>query len=52
MGWEAIDPKPRLIQPAAGHVLYQYLWRGITVSRGNQVWSADLTYVHLAGGFV
>ena len=52
MGLEAIYPKPRLSQPAAGHVIYPYLLRGITVNRVNQVWSADITYVRLAGGFV
>ena len=45
-------PKPRLSQPAAGHVIYPYLLRGVTVNRVNQVWSADITYVRLAGGFV
>jgi len=52
MGLAAMSPKPRLSQPAAGHVLYPYLLRGITVNRVNQVWSADITYVRLAGGFV
>jgi putative transposase len=52
MGLEAIYPKPRFSQPAAGHVIDPYLLRGITVNRVNQVWSADSTYVRLAGGFV
>ena len=52
MGLEAIYPKPRLSQPAAGHVIYPDLLRGITVKRVNQVWSADITYVRLAGGCV
>ena len=52
MGLEAIYPKPRLSQPTAGHVIDPYLLRGITVNRVNQVWSADITYVRLAGGCV
>jgi putative transposase len=52
IGVEAIYPKPRLSPPAAGHVIYPYRWRGVTVHRVNQVWSADITYVRLAGGFV
>jgi putative transposase len=52
MGLEAIYPKPRLSQPAANHVIYPYLLRGITVNRVNQVWSADITYIRLASGFV
>jgi putative transposase len=52
MGLEAIYPKPRLSQPAASHVIYPYLLRGIPVNRVNQVWSADITYIRLASGFV
>ncbi len=52
MGLEAIYPRPRLSQPATGHAIYPYLLRGVTVNRVNQVWSADITYVRLAGGFV
>jgi putative transposase len=43
MGLEAIYPKPRLSQPAAGHAIYPYLLRGVTIGRVNQVWSADIT---------
>ena len=52
MGLEAIYPKPRLSQPAEGHTIYPYLLRGVRVERVNQVWSADITYVRLAAGFV
>jgi putative transposase len=52
MGLEAIDPKPRLSQPAAGHGIYPYLLRGVTIAHINQVWSADITYIRLASGFV
>lgn len=52
IGVEAIYPKPRLSQPAAGHVIYPYLLRGVTVNRVNQVWSADITYIRLQSGFV
>lgn len=52
MGWEAIDPKPRLSQSVAGHTIYPYLLRGVTVERINQVWSADITSIRLAAGFV
>lgn len=52
MGLAALYPKPRLSQPAEGHVIYPYLLRGVTVTRVNQVWSADITYVRLATGFV
>jgi putative transposase len=52
MGLQAIYPKPRLSQPAAGQRLYPYLVRGVTVDRVNQVWSADITYIRLQSGFV
>ena len=52
MGLEAIYPKPRLSLPSPGHQIYPYLLRGVKVTRVNQVWSADITYVRLLGGFV
>jgi putative transposase len=52
MGLVAIYAKPRLSQPAEGHVIYPYLLHGVRVSRANQVWSADITYVRLQSGFV
>jgi putative transposase len=52
MGLEAMYPKPRLSQPAAGQMIYPYLLRGVTVERLNQVWSTDITYIRLQGGFV
>ena len=52
MGLAAIYPKPRLSPPAAGHLIYPYLLRGVPVARVNQVWSADITYIRLASGFV
>jgi putative transposase len=52
MGVEALYPKPRLSQPAAGHTIDPYLLRGVTVERVNQVWSADITDIRLQAGFV
>jgi putative transposase len=52
MGLEAIYPKPRLSLASPGHQIYPYLLRGVKVTRVNQVWSADITYVRLLGGFV
>jgi len=52
MGVEASYPKPRLAQPTPGHRIYPYLLRGVKVGRVNQVWSSDITYVRLVGGFV
>ena len=52
MGLEAIYQKPRLSQAAAGHRIYPYLLRGMKIERVNQVWSTDITYIRLQGGFV
>jgi putative transposase len=52
MGLEAIYPKPRLSQADPGHRLYPYLLRGVKVTRPDQVWSADITYVPVATGFM
>src|SRR5262249_52003932 len=52
MGLEASYPKPRLSLASPGHQIYPYLLRGVKVTRVNQVWSADITYIRLLGGFV
>ena len=48
----AVYPKPKLSQPGEGHKIYPYLLEGVEVSRVNQVWSTDITYIRMAGGFV
>jgi putative transposase len=52
MGLEAIYPKPRLSQAGTGHPVFPYLLRGLSIDRPDQVWSADITYVPLATGFM
>ena len=52
MGLEAIYQKPRLSVASPGHKKYPYLLRGVVIDRVNQVWSTDITYIRLAGGFV
>ena len=44
--------KPRTSIPAKGHKIYPYLPRGMKIERPNQVWSADITYIPLARGFL
>ena len=38
--------------PAPGHKIYPYLLRNLAVTRPNQVWASDITYVPMARGFV
>src|SRR5262245_44630049 len=52
MGLEAIYPKPRLSAPGRGHRIYPYLLRGVSIERPDQVWSADITYVTMASGYM
>jgi putative transposase len=52
MGIEAIYPKPRLSQSNAEHRIYPYLLRDVKIERPNQVWSTEITYIRLLGGFV
>src|SRR5262249_34299656 len=52
MGLEAIYPKPRLSVPGQGHRIYPYLLRNVAITRPDQVWSTDITYVPLASGFM
>jgi putative transposase len=48
---EALYRKPRLSEPHPGHKIYPYLLRGMEITKANQVWSADITYIPMAKGF-
>jgi putative transposase len=52
MGIEAIYRRPNTSKPAPGHRVYPYLLRGLAVTRPNQVWAMDITYIPMARGFV
>ena len=52
MGIEALYRGPRTTKPEPGHKSYPYLLRGLTVTRPNQVWAMDITYIPMARGFV
>jgi len=52
MGLEAIYRRPRTTVPHPEHKVYPYLLRGMAVTRPNQVWATDITYVPMAHGFM
>ena len=52
MGIEALYRRPRTTRPEPGHKIYPYLLRGIEITRPNQVWAMDITYIPMARGFV
>jgi putative transposase len=49
---ESIYRRPNTSKPAPGHKVYPYLLRKLAVTRPNQVWATDITYVPMARGFV
>jgi len=52
MGIKAIYRRPRTSTPAPGHKIYPYLLGGMEITRPNQVWAADITYIPMARGFL
>ena len=52
MAITAIYRKPNTSKPAPGHRIYTYLLRGLAITRPNQAWAMDITYIPMARGFV
>lgn len=50
MGLAGMAPGPNTSMAHAQHKVYPYLLRGVPVTRPNQVWSTDITYILLARG--
>jgi putative transposase len=52
MGLKAIYRRPKTSKPAPGHKIYPYLLGGMKITRPNQVWAADITYIPMTRGFL
>jgi putative transposase len=52
MGIEVLTPQPGTSKAAPGHKIYPYLLRNLAITRANQVWALDTTYIPMARGFV
>jgi putative transposase len=52
MGIEALYRRPRTTKPEPGHKVYPYLLRGVEITRPNQVWAMDITYIPMERGYV
>ena len=52
MGLRAIYRRPRTSQPAPERWVYPYLLRNLTITQGNRVRAADITYLPMARGFL
>jgi putative transposase len=51
MGLETLYPKPRLSLAGSGATIAPYLLRGLTITRADEVWASDFTYIPLLRGF-
>jgi putative transposase len=51
MGLQALVPGPHTSKPHPEHRIYPYLLRGMDISRPDQVWAADITYIPLESGW-
>jgi putative transposase len=52
LGLEAVYPKPNTSQPNKQHTKYPYLLRDVEIIKCNHVWSSDITYIRLCGGYI
>lgn len=51
MGLETVYPKKRLSLRNKDHKVYPYLLRGLEISKPDQVWCSDITYIRLKHGY-
>lgn len=51
MGLAGMAPGPNTSRAHPEHAVYPYRLRGVAITRPDQVWSIDITYVRLAHGF-
>ncbi len=52
IGIEAVYQKPNTSQPHPEHRVYPYLLKGLAITRSNQVWCTDITYIPVKRGFL
>jgi putative transposase len=52
IGLAAIYQAPRTSDPHPTHRIYPYLLRGMAITRPNQVWCSDITYIPVQHGFL
>lgn len=51
MGIQALAPKRNLSKPSKDHQIFPYLLRNVAITKPNQVWSTDITYIPMYKSF-
>jgi len=52
LGLEAVCPKRSTSRPAPGHKVYPYLLRNMAITKPDQVWASDITYIATDEGWL
>lgn len=52
MDIRAIGANPNTSKPGKTTYKFPYLLRGLTITRANQMWAADITFIPMAKGFM
>ena len=52
MGWQTLYGRPRTTKRHPQHPIYPYLLKDMLITRPNQVWSMDITYIPMKKGFL
>ena len=52
LGLAGMAPGPNTSKPHPENKIYPYLLRGVDVTKPNQVWSTDITYIPIPKGFM
>lgn len=52
MGLEAVYRRPKTSQPHPTHPIYPYLLKGMAITRPDQVWCSDITFIPVSRGYL
>jgi putative transposase len=52
MGLEAVYKRPKTSQPHPAHPVFPYLLKGMEITRPNQVWCSDITFIPVSRGYL